>query len=49
MDLHCLSLKLLKHFSRRHKQTIFDVIGALGLICSFSYFGSQVILTKLFL
>ena len=29
MDPHCLSWRLLKHFSRREKQTTFDAIGEL--------------------
>ena len=29
LSLHCLLERLLKHFSRRQKQTIFVVIGAL--------------------
>ena len=29
MGPHCLSQRLLKHFSRREKQTTFDAIGAL--------------------
>ena len=38
LNLYCLSLSLLKHFSRRQKQTIFDVIGALMVIVQFQLF-----------
>ena len=33
MGLHCLLEKLLKHFSRRQKQTTFVVIGVLRVKC----------------
>ena len=32
LNLHCLLERLLKHFSRRQKQTNFVVIGALRLL-----------------
>ena len=34
LGLHCLLVRLLKHFSRRQKQTTFVVIGVLRVIYS---------------
>ena len=43
LDQHCLLKRLLKHFSRRQKQTTFVVIGDLGVNVPFQ---TQLLLTE---
>ena len=44
LDLHCLLERLLKHFSRRQKQTTFVVIGVLRVLIIISLFYKKSVL-----